>query len=109
LDAPLKIWAIPSWYACSVPKNAHERTRGQQEQTLWRGISKPLTKSEKLENSNTDPSQTTIGDCGKLRRICMMDDETKAEILSSMVDFVVDNKQAFRVVESPSLQSFAKL
>jgi BED zinc finger len=65
-------------------------------------------KKRKAKNSNTDPSQTTIGDGGKLRRICMMYDETKAEILSSMVDFVVDNKQGFRVVESPSFATFCK-
>jgi hypothetical protein len=38
----------------------------------------------------------------------MMDDETKADFFSSMVDFVVDNKQAFRVVESPSFATFCK-
>jgi hypothetical protein len=107
LDAPLKIRAHPSWYACSVPK-MRTKVCGVNKNKHFGEASRNHSQKAKTENLNTDPSQTTFGNYGKLRRICMMNDENKAEILPSMVYFVANNKQAFSVVESSSFSKFCK-
>ena len=56
----------------------------------------------------TDSNQSTILGDGTLSLRHSISEESKAEILSSLVDFVVDNKQPFHVVESKSFKKFCQ-
>jgi hypothetical protein len=55
-----------------------------------------------------DYLQRTIKTDGTLHDPYELDDQTRAEIMESLVDFIVDNKQPFNLVESASFRDFAR-
>ena len=69
-----------------------------------------LKKSHKISKQggvSGDPTQTTINTCtGGLQHHFMMDEKTQDSINQSLIQFVVDNKQSFSIVESSSFKTF---
>jgi hypothetical protein len=53
-----------------------------------------------------DPKQTTLRADGNLDIHNQINDDRKGEILKSLVEFIVDDKQAFSVVENDSFRKF---
>jgi hypothetical protein len=60
----------------------------------------------KQDGKTGDPTQSILDLTGKVVDPMAMDAQEKADILKSLVEFVVDNKQPFQLVESKSFSSF---
>ena len=75
-------------------------------------LARHLLKEHGLENKPnvlSDPRQTVFNFDGTLqRRVTEIEPETRATQLEALVDFIVDNKQPFSLVESKSFAAFLR-
>ena len=73
-----------------------------------------LSSKHKLRNEGSgaisgDPAQTTFSSDGaRLLKHNIVDDDTRAEIFEAIVTWVVDDKQAFQVVEKEAFRAMCK-
>jgi hypothetical protein len=74
-------------------------------------LSRHLNVSHKLCSTGTiaiDPDQSTLRIDGTLDLNNQINDQRKSEILTALCTFIVDDKQAFQVVEKASFQNFVR-
>jgi hypothetical protein len=94
-----------------VPSSGGSSTSVYSSKTGTSSLSRHLKVAHRIEKGNAsplDPAQTLIRADGGLDHHNIIDDERRAQILKSLVRFVVEDKQSFSIVQKPAFHGLVK-